>query len=164
MPENKTYLDTCIVSGLAKGDLDESNQAALLRVLKARKRGDLEIVTSSVAADEINAIPPDHRLEHEVMYNLLDDVHLAAKHQTHSGLTLLGAGGGRREHPMLRSLRALLPDENDAVHVFQAARNECRYFLTTDRRTILKYRDPIKECSEVEVVSPAELVESLGLT
>lgn len=131
--------------------------------LKARKRGDLEIVSSSIAKDEISKIPIEHRSQHEVIYSLLEDVPLAATHKTDSGLTLLGVGGGRREDPLLKSLKTVLRDENDAVHIFQAAKNGCGYFLTTDRHTILRYREPIENRSRVKVVSPVELVEALGL-
>jgi hypothetical protein len=59
------YLDTCIVSGLVKGDLQPAQETALLRILEARKRGDLQLVTSETTKTEIDQIPEQHRRLHE---------------------------------------------------------------------------------------------------
>ena len=40
---------------------------------------------------------------------------------------------------MLGKLTDLLPDEDDARHVFQAARNSIDYFITCDQKSILKW-------------------------
>ena len=73
-----TYLDTCIVSGLAKDDLKPDEQSALLRILKAWKRGSsLSLVTSQVAKDEIEKIPQAYREKHETNYNLISKIPVA---------------------------------------------------------------------------------------
>jgi len=74
------YLDTCIVSGLAKGDLSLAEEAALLRILQARKAGSVELFTSEVTREEISKIPAEHRTIHFVIYGLLADVPLAKTH------------------------------------------------------------------------------------
>lgn len=66
----RAYLDTCIVSGLAKGDLTAENEAALLQILQARKNGSVELFTSEVARDEISKIPIEYRTIHSIIYAL----------------------------------------------------------------------------------------------
>jgi hypothetical protein len=89
----RAYLDTCIVSGLAKGDLGPDEAAALLRILEARKLGRVELVTSNIANGKISRIPEAHRTLHAVIYNLLADVKAAAPYRADSGLLLMGVGG-----------------------------------------------------------------------
>ncbi len=151
------YLDTCIVSGVAKGDLRLEEEEALLKLLQAWKHGAISLVTSSIAKDEINRIPSRYRVKHEIIYNLLNDVPVAQTHRTDSGLLLVGVGGGRREDPLLQALKGLLPDENDALHLFQAAKNGVTYFLTGDRSTILKHCKKIEEVCNVRAVRPVQL-------
>jgi hypothetical protein len=69
----RAYLDTCIVSGLAKGDLGPDEAAALLRILEARNTRTVELVTSNIANGEISRIPEAHWTLHVVIYNLLAD-------------------------------------------------------------------------------------------
>jgi hypothetical protein len=152
------YLDTCIVSGLAKGDLAQPNLEALLKVLQKHKKRALSLVTSQVTKEEIDRIPKEYRLQHEVIYNLLSDLPVARAFRTDSGLMLMGVGGGVRLHPMLAKLNALLSDEADARHLYQAARNDIRYFITTDARTILRRKTEIEEISQVVAISPTEFL------
>jgi hypothetical protein len=143
------------VSGVAKGDLRPEEEEALLKLLQARKHGAISLVTSSVAKDEIDRIPPQPRVKHEMIYNLINNVPVAQPHRTDSGLMLLGVGGGRRADPLLRTLKGLLPDE--ALHLFQAAKNGVTYFLTTDQRTILKHYKEVEAACNVRAVSPVQL-------
>ena len=76
----RAYLDTCIVSGLAKGDLTSDNVAALLCILEARKAGLVELFTSEVVREEISKIPLEHRTRHSFIYGLLADVPSASTH------------------------------------------------------------------------------------
>ena len=157
------YLDTCIVSGLVRGDLPAAEQAALIRLLEARKRGDVHLVTSEITKGEIGQIPEQHRRLHEIMYSLLEDVPAAVTHQVDCGLLLLGAGGGTREDPLFSYLKALLPDLADAEHVFQAAKNQVDHFLTADQRTIVKHATAVEAACGLKVVTPVKFAEILGL-
>jgi hypothetical protein len=86
------YLDTCIVSGLAKGDLAQADTEALLEVLQRHKHGAVSLVTSRVTKEEIDCIPKKYRLPHEVIYNLLADLPVVKAFRTDSGLMLMGGG------------------------------------------------------------------------
>jgi hypothetical protein len=156
------YLDTCIVSGLAKEDLKTDEFEALRRILEERKQGNVSLVTSRVAQEEIERIPEDYRSKHEIIYNLLSDVPVAKAFRTDPGLSLMGVGLGVRLHPMLAKLNTLLPDEADARHLYQAARNSVQYFLTTDARTILAHSEQIEDICQVKAVSPQEFVKIMS--
>jgi hypothetical protein len=132
------YLDTCIVSGIAREDLASAEQDAVRGLLRLYKSSRLDLATSEVAQDEISRVPERFRSPHETIYLLLRDVPVARAEWTDSGLTLLGVGGGRREDPLYTSLKELLPDALDAQHVFQAIRADADYFVTSDSKTILR--------------------------
>jgi len=156
------YLDTCIVSGLAKEDLSPDELEALRRILEERKQGNVSLVTSQVAKEEIERIPEEHRSKHEIIYNLLSDVPVARAFRTDPSLPLMGVGGGVRLHPILAKLNALLPDEADARHIYQAARNSVQYFVTTDARTILAHWERIEDICQVKALSPQEFVKIIS--
>jgi hypothetical protein len=154
------YLDTSIVSGLAKEDLKEDELEALSRILEQHKQGNVSLVTSTITQEEIKRIPEDYRRKHDTIYNLLVDLPVMREVFSGGGLSLglglsLGSGGF---HPMYSKLCALLPDKTDARHIFQAARNDVQYFLTTDRRTILSYKEEIEQISNVKTVNPLEFL------
>lgn len=157
------YLDTCVVSGLAKSDLPKDDLRALRRILEARKRGQVEVVTSPVTKKEINQIPDHHRSSHEILYNLLQDVPEAKTHRT-SGLSLVGVGGGPRQDPLLTALKGVLPDPSDAEHVFQATRNDVQYFITTDVRTLVRHTEAIQSLCGIKIVTPVQFKQLLDVT
>lgn len=161
MTASRAYLDTCIVSGLAKDDLVPADASALLRILEARKAGRVELVTSDVANAEIKRIPEAYRTRHAVIYNLLADVPTVATHRTDSGLTLMGVGGGRREDRLFTELKSLLPDVGDAEHVFQAAKNNVAFLITVDRRSFLSHSAAVARLCGVQLITPIAFEEAV---
>jgi hypothetical protein len=86
MPEPiRVYLDTCVVSGLARGDLRPSTVGALLRILEAQKAGHVQLLTSSVTREEIERIPESYRTPHQTIYTQLAEIPTAVTHGTDSG-------------------------------------------------------------------------------
>ena len=159
----KAYFDTCIISGLAKDDLDRAQQAALLEVLRIHKSGRVQLVTSELAQEEISRIPEQHRIRHEVIYNLIANIPVTRVKWIDSGLSLLGVGGGSRFDPLYLELRAIFPDELDAQHIFQALKSEADYFVTTDNRTTLRHRKDLESKYILKIVAPSELESALSL-
>jgi hypothetical protein len=158
----KAYFDTCIVSGIAKEDLSPKEQQALLQILRLYKKGDLILKTSSIVKEEIDRIPEKVRGRHEIIYSLISDIPLSRAKWTDSGLTTVGAGGGSREDPLYSELKQLLPDNEDAHHVFQAIKSNLEYFVTTDYRTILRYEKKLKSRFGLRVVSPIQMLEIIN--
>jgi predicted nucleic acid-binding protein len=156
---HSAYLDTCVISGgLGRGDI-HGQQEALRELLRLRKAGDIEIVTSHIALEEIQRSPQERRRLDEDLYALLNDVPAAAEHRTDGGLMLLGVGGGQRPDPILIRLREILSDENDARHLFQAIKNGIDFFVTVDERTILSKADALSSVFGIQVLKPAELLQ-----
>lgn len=151
------YLDTCIVSGLAKEDLAQEQLIALGKILRARRAGQVELVTSSVTQQEIEKVPVSFRAKHDVIFNLLCDIPVAVTHHTDAALFLL-VGAGCREDPLYAKLKAILPDENDAMHTFQAAKNSIEFLITVDRRTFLTHARAVRDACGVELMTPGTFV------
>jgi hypothetical protein len=140
------YLDTNLISGLAKEDIRPVELAALRDLLRRRKAGQLILCTSAVASEELGGIPATARAPHEDIYPLLDDVPTVDEQFPMPKAYGAGAYGADAygmgpivEDSDLGVLRSILPDENDARHVFQAAKNGIDYFVTCDERTIVKH-------------------------
>lgn len=152
----RAYLDTCIVSGLAKGDLTAENEAALLQILQVRKNGSIELFTSEVARDEISKIPIEYRTKHSIIYALLADVALASTH--HKIPPFKPGPMFRRKDQLLVSLERLLPDASDALHVFQASKAGVPHLITVDRRTLLNHATAVFELCSVRLVTPIEFL------
>ncbi len=69
------YLDTCVISGLAKNVLNESDSEAMVALLSADESESFRFVASSVVLDELNQIPnKHHRTPHLIIYNLFENV------------------------------------------------------------------------------------------
>jgi hypothetical protein len=160
IPATFAYLDTCLVSGLVKQDIGQEYEP-LLDLLQRNKAGALRLVTSHVAKEEIDKIPPIGGALHHVVYALLRDVPEAAEARTDGGLMLMGVGGGRREDPRFGELKTILRDLDDARHVFQAVANGVPYFVTVDIRTILSKASELEERFGVLVRRPSQLIAEL---
>ncbi len=157
-PVPTAYLDTCIVSGLAKEDLPSGEQQALLEVLRRHKEGWIKLITSFVTKQEIDRVPEQARTRHEVIYSLLSDIPRAE----FSGIELFRVAFpgslGVRQDPLYTELKQLLPGVEDAQHVFQAIKNKVDYFVTTDDRTILRYKNELESTYGIKAVTPSQLL------
>jgi len=165
--ENVTvYLDTCIISGIAEMDLPDNDIDALINIFEQSKKGKIKIATSLISKEEIGKIPIKYRKKHELIYYLLTDLTYFnyLKPIMNYGSTIIGCGVGvgfsshlkRKVDPILNKLKLLLPDKNDALHIFQAAKNKIQYFLTVDRKTILRFENQIEEICKIKVIRPQE--------
>jgi hypothetical protein len=161
------YLDTCIVSGIAKGDL-ALEQDAVLALLRLSKAGRLDLVTSEVTRTEIEGVPRPARDRHEAVYLLLSDVPLVATTEPRSQLVVARGGGRRggvgmligpryRENPLYTKLKGIVPDDADAHHLFQAVSAGATHFVTSDKRTILRHAAELERDIGITAVLPSQL-------
>jgi predicted nucleic acid-binding protein len=155
------YLDTNLLSGLVKEDVGVAELAGLRDLLRRRKAGEIELVTSDVADQELARIPEEFRSRHEDIYLLLDDVRTVAEEQRFASLPLL-LNSYIEIDPLLEQLAEILPDHDDARHIFQAAKNGIDYFLTCDRKTILSRADAIEAVAPIKVRSPRQLADEMA--
>jgi hypothetical protein len=173
------YLDTNIISGLAKGEYEQSVAAACVEVTQLAKQGHIALLTSEVTAEELDLIPPQYKTQHLVIYNLIKNVsrqrEVGRSSVASAGMgsgPLVTRGLGRSAPPRLvRELEALIqPSSNasrsrsrsrDISHLFQCASAGVDYFLTEDRRSILRHKKELRALG-LNVVSSVELVGLLA--
>jgi hypothetical protein len=161
------YLDHNLIVALGKRDESPENMNAAYELLRRRKRGQVSLETSHISKEEFDKHALGAPPEQEAIYNLLDDVPPAPEEflfplvQTNltSGSRLVGPSAVRDE--VLGRLEAILPDRDDARHVFQAAHAGYDYFVTFDRRTILRFANEIEAAANIKAVSPTELLKLL---
>jgi hypothetical protein len=152
----KPYLDTCVVSGLAKNELPTDVTSALLAILEVHKAGRIALVTSKLVHDEISKIPTAHCLLHTVIYSLLADVPLVDMTVRSPPFKPTSFPFGVESAPLLEKLEVFLPDKKDAEHVYQAVRNGASFVITVDRKTMLKHAEAVWKLCGVRLVSPVE--------
>ena len=136
MPSGYIYTDVLI--GLARCDLPAAEMAAAVRLLELRKAGNVSLFTSSVAKEELarHAAAGAVRVE-DVVYLLLDEIPAATEEYILPpilGATTFGSYGPIVTDEVLGRIRAIVPGEDDARHIFQAAHQGLDYFITCDGR------------------------------
>jgi hypothetical protein len=161
-PLARAYLDTSIVSGLAKKDLSAEDLTAIRRILEMRKAGTVDLVTSQVVKREIERIPEHYRQRHADTYNLLADVPESRTYGVTSGLGPIGVPMSRhREDPLFTELRSVLPDSPDAEYVFQAAKNDVAFLITADVDTMIRHTKAVAKVCQVRLVTPTQFERHL---
>jgi hypothetical protein len=157
----RACVDTCIISGLAKEDLPRLEQEALYEILRLHKAGACFLMPSEVAKEEIERLPPAVRGKHDAIYSLLSNVPTAPTHATDGGFGIVGGHWPQRQDPLLNHLMQILPDRKDAEHLFQAAKSNVSYFITTDQRTILRFSAELKDKIGITAVLPSQFTAAL---
>ncbi len=168
MATRACYLDTNLIIGLAQEDLPPPEMAALLALLKLRKTGDVSLYTSRVAMEELGRKASSGPRAEDVIYLLLDNVEETPEDVTMPsvfgsapyGVATFG-GGYAVTNEMLGRLRTILPDDDDARHIFQAAASGMDCFVTCDAHTILKHTAKVEAEVDILLRSPAQLVAEL---
>lgn len=173
---SSVYLDTNVISGLAKGEYPENISEALVHVTVLSKDGRINLYTSEITADELALIPARYRRQHVVVYNLIKNVAqpavLRVQHQyfASSGRIFNRGRGLIVNSELIRELEALIPTKRnpgkvqarsrDIAHLHRFRQSGLDYFLTEDRRSILCHRDRLLELG-IRAVSSIELLAEL---
>jgi hypothetical protein len=154
------YLDTCVVSGLARNDFASAEREAMIELLRRYEVRSVDFVTSAVALSELEQIPSEHQTPHLAVYHLLRKVRVLSE----PSFTRLGPSGlpmANPYHLTWSRIHAILPDDNDAKHVFQASQHRVDYFVTVDESTILKHKSALAVQAGIRAVKPSELLALL---
>jgi predicted nucleic acid-binding protein len=141
----KIYLDTTILSRLTdyqKGGESLLGQADLDGLEILLRRQDIHLVTSEKALQEFSATESQpQRIALELYYRLMAKVDSVPT--MHPRAQIMVASSRSRfiessvvNDPLYDKLLRVF-DPADAVHIFQAVKGDCDYFLTTDHKTIL---------------------------
>jgi len=160
------YLDTSLIIGLAKFDLPKAENLALLDLVIRHGRGELMLCTSHVAKEELSRHALGETRGEDLIYKLVADVP-AVDEQFRMPSTLRNAStsgiisGPIVKDELLERLVRILPGEDDARHIFQAARNGNDYFITYDSKTILRHTEAVEAVVPIKLRSPTQLVADL---
>lgn len=151
------YIDTCVVSGLAKRDLVKLEIDAVTEIIRVWRSGQISLVTSAVTKREIDAIPEKYLAPHDDIYRELLKIPVAGRQLPVVGQTAWG-GGAISDDPDALALSRLLPDVADVDHLLSAKASNVSYFVTTDDRTILRFAERIAEICKIDAVLPSRFV------
>jgi predicted nucleic acid-binding protein len=157
----KAYLDNNVISAIAKNDTP-SESDALRRLVDAYEEGKVDLVTSEVTLQEINAYQGPasvqetfQRLKKIVRWDQLIGMHSHGDERTWINAPMI------QNDPVYGSLLKLGVGTVDAQHVFVAAKNACDPFLTCDGG-ILHRAPAIQDlCGGLIVQRPSRFVEEL---
>jgi len=126
------YLDTVLIVGLAKSDLAPAELAAMFDLLELQKAGSVGLRTSPLAKEELSRHATSGRNVEEAIYMLLEDLPVVEEQFATAamlGSLMFGANAGPIvKDELLGKLAEIGLQEDDARHVFQAARNDIDYF------------------------------------
>ena len=162
----KVYLDTCFISRLT--DLNLSEDEALAYQLLAENQ-EMRLVTSSKTKQEFEKASNVVRNRALMfLYALFSKIpHRIGEvsgcwGSAPWGRTMWGRGW---VDPMLKGLREIF-EPDDAQHIFLAVKDECDYFLTLDRKSILsrvQANQPkiVSLCGDMKFTSPVEMLPLL---
>ena len=159
----KIYVDTNIVSGLAKKDFNIEIINYFYKILEYRKNGIIDLYVSELTANELKKIPEEFKYHHNVIYLLLNNISIKPK-KYHNLIThgLGGSSGSLITHgllgtndPILHKIEEIIPQKNNLIkkegrqkdieHLFQCYKNNLDIFWTEDVKTILNYHLELKQ-------------------
>ena len=130
---------------------------AFVQIAYKVQRSELTICASTVAREEIDKIPAEYRQDHLDEYNALRIVQ-------GSNATWLDDDPGSTdvgtvvEHPEYHTLREILPDEDDARHLFQAKMAGVDNVVTVDYKSILNRAGELEQRAGIRAFSPSQYV------
>lgn len=174
------YVDTNIISGLAKAEFELDTLTALNTIISKSDSGQVELVTSAIVAEELAAIPHEYRAPHLLVYAGHAKIELrlstiptmiVAGGLGGANLVTRGMGMGPRSTlhtaidkaiPRRTGAKKVAARTRDVDHLFQCAAAKLDWFLTEDRNSILQHRQVLAQLG-IRVVSCRELAEILGV-
>ena len=156
------YLDTCVISGYVKEDMEPSDNDAFKKIVNMSQSKELLLCTSTVAKEEIKRLPIKYQTTHIEMYNTLQILKGSVTVWIDDDPKSTGYGNSV-DDPDYLMLHKILPDENDARHLFQAKKAGVHNFITVDSRTILSSAEELENQCCLNVVSPSEFITKFNV-
>lgn len=156
-------VDTCVISASANSELKLEDAAAITQMAEMARCGQLLICGSTVTKEELDNIPLIYRSSHMKEYETLSKIRSSntMRLDTNPNSTAFGT---IVQHPVFRTLRSILRDENDARLLFQAKMAGVLNFVTVDQRSVLNKAADIAAQVGVNVYSPSQFLASTSKT
>ena len=158
MPPLRAYVDTCVVSSLARGDTPAKEVEAVKALMRAFNDGKVDLTTSPLTLEELSKIPDQYRALHVDVYNSLAKVPRPRDFRVTPPFGPTDYPHGRQPHPLLVYISSVLPDRPDAQHVFGAIQNGIMWVVTLDRETMLRHASELESRSGAKLRSPSDFV------
>jgi len=165
----KVYVDNCVLSKLLRNSYPEEQLKALDRICDCNYVGlytSEETLKEFVKTQEYNI-----RVALKVFYKLLKKISNVNTIKYKGGWSFpwkFPINFGTVEEDEIFSKLKKIFKNGDEVHIYNAMKADCKYFLTSDYRTILnkikkcEVKEEMKEiCPNLEFVDPEELLEKL---
>ncbi len=169
----KVYLDTNVVSAIAREDFPPDEMRALKQLLELSNTGKIELRASEVARREIESYKGEDKRTVEIVYLLLQKIPFVEDHEVlgfHNQWDQWGGGGSFplvADDPISSELQKIDVERRDAHHLLVAIRAGCDVFLTFDERTILNRREEIEwrlsQIHNIRLMKPSEFVRQVAL-
>lgn len=162
------YLDNDVICGIAKKDLRAEEDAEMRWLLKLQCRARIRLATSEVAKRELGKWHGEKRPDAEVVYEGLQKVKYVEDHMLIGFNNQSSSQGGwsfpmMEDDPVARALWDLGLTRTDSHHLMLAVREQCDFFVTCDRRTILSRRSSIEAAFlGIRLMLPSELRSEMG--
>jgi len=165
----KVYIDTCILSKLVWHSTEEEQQKSLDKICDYDC---IDFVTSPITLEEFNKTKQAHiRVGLKVFYKLINKIPNAKFTKTEGGLTFPIkfpiSFGTIIEEDLYKKIKKIFK-KRDILHIYNAIKGNCNYFLTSDNKTILnklknnKTLAELKEiCPDMEFVDPNTLLKKI---
>ncbi len=173
------YLDTNIISALAKKDFCENTMKSVLEVINYSKLDAIELHTSELTQEEIMNIPEEYRYHHFLIYNLIKNVSIVSECRP-SNIVIGGYGGGNivtrgfgggGKDTLLISIDEIIHRPNneqkakardaDVRHLYQCKKNNLEIFWTEDKQTILNKKGDLARIGII-VMSSEQLINRIN--
>ena len=151
----RLYLDTSVLSALARGQFD-AERAACDEIKALARSGAVALFSSLVALEELTRLPARYVGPHLEQYDAVGTVWSDETYEEFNPAT--ECWDLEEDDPVLEALRVVLPDEDDARHLAQAGLGCMDVFLTLDEKTILRFAADIRVRVGLRVLRPSEFV------
>lgn len=171
MEKKLVYVDTCILSRIVDLRFSKSTAIAIDKLCDLDM---IELVTSPKTLEEfINTINSKKKTALKLLYKLISKlqnketvIYTPATWGSGRWGESVWGGGSTSEDPIYSKIKEIF-DKDDTDHIYQAIKNDCKYFLTLDKRTILnpakKYQNELDLILlDMEFVDPTDLINKLS--
>ena len=162
----KVYLDTNVVSAVAKGDTPPEAEA-LKKILELWMDHRSDLFTSELTRQEVGRLEGKNRRKIEAVCDILEEVPFIEDHKVLGFHSMWDQSGGVA-YPFVEDdvastkLRQLGLEREDAHHLLVAIRSECEIFLTCDRG-ILNLKQKVQGLFPyIKVLKPSEFVADMS--
>lgn len=164
----KVYLDTCILSRLGVSTIKGEQLKSLDKICDYDY---IDFVTSEKTLEEILKTKDDViRITLKVLYKIINKFPYRPLSRVEGGRSFPKkypkSYGMRVYDELFSGLKEIFPHKDDAEHIFQAAKEGCKYFMTLDGKSILKKAKKFSAelkgiCPNLEFVDPKTLLERI---